>query len=75
MEWKENRMLAWARGFSIGAGALAISLSFLVMTSPLAGAIFVSTILAIGLLIMGIEIIVVGTRGRIKMMPGRTIGR
>ena len=68
-------MLAWARGFSIGAGALAISLSFLVIASPVAGAIFVSTILAIGLLIIGIEIIVVGTSGRIKMMPGSIIGR
>jgi uncharacterized membrane protein HdeD (DUF308 family) len=53
---------------------LAISLSFLVIASPDAGAIFVSTILAIGLLIIGIEIIVVGTSGRIKMMPGSIIG-
>jgi uncharacterized membrane protein HdeD (DUF308 family) len=66
---------AWARGFSIGAGALAISLSLIVMASPLAGAIFVSTILTISLLIIGIEIIVVGTSGRIKMMSGKTIGR
>jgi hypothetical protein len=29
----------WARGFSIGAGALAIALSFLVMVSPYAGAV------------------------------------
>lgn len=69
-----NQDPGWARGFSIGAGALAISLSVLVMASPLAGAIFVSTILAIGLLIIGIEIIVLGTTGRMKMMPGTTIG-
>ena len=30
----------WARGFSVGAGALAIALSFLVMASPYAGAVF-----------------------------------
>jgi uncharacterized membrane protein HdeD (DUF308 family) len=54
----------WARGFSIGAGALAIALSFLIMASPYAGAVFVSLFLGIGLLILGIEIIVVGWTGR-----------
>src|SRR5215510_11426628 len=29
----------WARGFSIGAGALAIAISFLVMASPYAGTV------------------------------------
>jgi uncharacterized membrane protein HdeD (DUF308 family) len=59
----------WARGFSIGAGALAIALSFLVM--GLAGAVFVSLILGIALLIIGIEIIVVGVTGtRIRMIKG-----
>jgi uncharacterized membrane protein HdeD (DUF308 family) len=54
----------WARGFSIGAGALAIALSFLVMASPYAGAVFVSLFLGIALLIIGIEIIAVGWTGR-----------
>ena len=54
----------WARGFSIGAGALAIAISFLVMASPLAGAAFVSVFLGIALLIIGIEIIAVGWTGR-----------
>jgi uncharacterized membrane protein HdeD (DUF308 family) len=54
----------WARGFSIGAGALAIGISFLVMASPLAGAVFVSLFLGIALLIIGIEIIAVGFTGR-----------
>src|SRR5215831_3317921 len=58
----------WARGFSIGAGALAIS--FLVMASPIAGAVFVSVFLGIALLIIGIEIIAVGATGkRMQMMP------
>jgi uncharacterized membrane protein HdeD (DUF308 family) len=62
----------WARGFSIGAGALAIALSFLVMASPFAGAIFVSIILGIALLIIGIETIVVGVTGtRMQMTPPR----
>jgi uncharacterized membrane protein HdeD (DUF308 family) len=60
----------WARGFSIGAGALAIGISFLVMASPFAGAVFVSVFLGIALLIIGIEIIVVGVTGRrMQMMP------
>ncbi|MGA9150999.1 MAG: DUF308 domain-containing protein [Candidatus Nitrosopolaris sp.] len=54
----------WASGFSIGAGALAIAISFLVMASPHAGAVFVSIFLGIALLIIGIEIIVVGWTGR-----------
>jgi uncharacterized membrane protein HdeD (DUF308 family) len=54
----------WARGFSIGAGALAIALSFLVMASPYAGAVFVSLFLGIALLIIGIEVIAVGWTGR-----------
>lgn len=61
----------WARGFSIGAGALAIALSSLVMVSPFAGAVFVSLILGIALLIIGIEIIVVGVTGtRMRMLKG-----
>ena len=60
----------WARGFSIGAGALAIILSFLVMASPYAGAVAVSFFVGIALLIIGIEITVVGMMGRrIPMMP------
>ena len=54
----------WARGFSIGAGALAIAISFLVMASPYAGVVFVSIFLGIALLIIGIEIIAVGVTGR-----------
>jgi uncharacterized membrane protein HdeD (DUF308 family) len=54
----------WTRGFSIGAGALAIALSFLVIASPYAGAVFVSVFLGIALLIIGIEIIAVGWTGR-----------
>jgi uncharacterized membrane protein HdeD (DUF308 family) len=66
----------WARGFSIGAGALAIAISFFVMASPFAGAVFVSIFLGIALLIIGIEIIVVGVTGRrMQMTPagGRKI--
>jgi uncharacterized membrane protein HdeD (DUF308 family) len=61
---------AWTRGFSIGAGALAVILSFLVMGSPYAGAVAVSVFVGIVLLIIGIEVTVVGVTGRrIPMMP------
>jgi uncharacterized membrane protein HdeD (DUF308 family) len=60
----------WARGFSIGAGALAVILSFLVMGSPYAGAVAVSFFVGLALLVVGIEITVVGISGkRIPMMP------
>jgi uncharacterized membrane protein HdeD (DUF308 family) len=62
----------WARGFSIGAGALAIALSFLIMASPYAGAVFMSLFLGIALLIIGIEIIAVGWTGkRMSMIASR----
>jgi uncharacterized membrane protein HdeD (DUF308 family) len=60
----------WARGFSIGAGALVVILSFLVMGSPYAGAVAVSFFVGLALLVVGIEITVVGISGkRIPMMP------
>jgi len=59
----------WARGFSIGAGALATVLSFLVMGAPYAGAVAVSFFVGIALLIIGIETTVVGVSGsRMPMM-------
>jgi uncharacterized membrane protein HdeD (DUF308 family) len=66
----------WARGFSIGAGALAIVLSVLIMIAPHFGAALVGVILGIALLIIGIEIIVSGISGRkMSMMPSRGMER
>ncbi|HET7149092.1 MAG TPA: DUF308 domain-containing protein [Candidatus Nitrosopolaris sp.] len=68
---KQSR--GWARGFSIGAGVIAIALFGLIMASPLYGAIFVSIlvslILGIALLILGIEIIASGISGRKMQIP------
>jgi uncharacterized membrane protein HdeD (DUF308 family) len=68
---KQSR--SWARGFSIGAGIIAIALSGLIMASPLYGTIFVSIlvslILGIALLILGIEIIASGISGRKMQIP------
>ena len=70
---KQSR--GWARGFSIGAGVIAIALSVLIMFSPVYGAILVSFLLGIALLIIGIEIIASGISGRKMQMPGRKMER
>lgn len=60
----------WVRAFNIGAGALAIVLSGFVMFSPLYGAILLSLMLGIALLIIGIQIIVSGISGRSMLSRG-----
>ena len=66
----------WTRGARIGVGALAIVLSFFVMFSPYLGAVFLSLIIGIALLILGIEIIAVGIKGsRIRAIPTGEFGR
>lgn len=65
----------WARGFSIGAGALATVLSFLVMGAPYAGAVVVSFFVGIALLIIGIETTVLGVSGRRMPMMASDIRR
>jgi uncharacterized membrane protein HdeD (DUF308 family) len=70
---KQSR--GWARGFSIGAGVIAIALSVLIMFSPVYGAVLVSFLLGIALLIIGIEIIASGISGRKMHMPGRKMER
>src|SRR5919109_1804017 len=62
----------WSRMFSIAAGVIAIALSGFIIASPIHGAIFVSFVLGIALLIIGIYDIVAGVSGRkIQMMPAR----
>jgi uncharacterized membrane protein HdeD (DUF308 family) len=65
---KESR--GWSRGFRIGVGALEIALGILVMVSPAVGVAFVAFIIAIALLIVGIQMIVAGISGRrMRMLP------
>jgi uncharacterized membrane protein HdeD (DUF308 family) len=68
---KERR--GWSRGFRIGVGALEIVLGILIMVSPGFGAAFVGLIVAIAVLIVGIEMIVAGVKGRRMRLP--TSGR
>lgn len=61
----------WSRGFRIGVGALEIALGILVMVSPGFGAAFVGYIIAIAVLIVGIQMVVAGISGRkMRMLPG-----
>jgi uncharacterized membrane protein HdeD (DUF308 family) len=59
---KESR--GWSRGFRIGVGALEIIFGILVMVSPAVGVAFVAFIIAIALLIVGIQMIAGGISGR-----------
>jgi uncharacterized membrane protein HdeD (DUF308 family) len=66
---KERR--GWSRLFRIGVGALEIVLGILVMVSPQFGATFVGYIIAIAVLIVGIQMVVAGITGRkMRMLPG-----
>lgn len=53
----------WAKAFLVGVGALSVILGTLVIVSPLFGAVFAGFIIAIGLLITGIQMIVVAAAG------------
>ncbi|CAN5613878.1 hypothetical protein BH18THE1_BH18THE1_14060 [soil metagenome] len=54
----------WAKFFLIGVGILSIIIGTVVLASPLFGVVFVGLIIAIGLLITGIQMIAVGAAGR-----------
>ena len=52
------------RGFTIGVGALEIALAIFILVSPVFGFEFVAFVIAIALLITGIQILVAGLTGR-----------
>jgi uncharacterized membrane protein HdeD (DUF308 family) len=57
------------RTFSVIAGVIAIGLSIAIMASPVLGAVFIGILLAIALIIIGIQIIfagIIGSRFAIK---------
>jgi uncharacterized membrane protein HdeD (DUF308 family) len=57
------------RVFTIGVGALEIALSILILASPAFGFGLVASIIAIALLITGIQILVAGLTGRRMSIP------
>lgn len=62
----------WKKAFLIGVGALLIILGIMVLVSPVFGAQFAGFVIAIGLLIAGIQMIAVGATGR-KITPDSSI--
>ncbi len=54
----------WKKGFLIGVGALLIIIGITVLVSPVFGAQFAGFIVAIGLLIAGIQMLVAGATGK-----------
>ena len=67
-----GRESGWKKAFLIGVGALLIILGIMVLVSPVFGAQFAGFVIAIGLLIAGIQMIAVGATGR-KMIPDSSI--
>ena len=62
----------WAKFFLIGVGILSIILGTIVLASPLFGILIAGYIIAIGLLITGIQMIAVGAAGR-SIIPDSSI--
>lgn len=66
--WRDRLRSRWSRGFRIGVGVLEIALSIAIILSPSLGAKLVGILVAIALLIVGIEIIIAGIFGRRRML-------
>src|SRR4029079_3529025 len=64
VEGISGRHSGWAKFFLIGVGILSIVIGTVVLASPIFGAVFVGLIIAIGLLITGIQMIAVGAAGK-----------
>jgi len=59
------------RAFTIGVGAIEVALSILILASPAFGFGLVAAIIAIALLITGIQILVAGLTGRRMSVPSQ----
>ncbi len=70
--WRDRLRRGWSRGFRIGVGALEIGLSIAILVSPNIGAAFVGILIAIALLIAGIQIIIAGIFGRRSLLRRAT---
>ncbi len=64
-----------SRVFLVGVGVLAVALSIAVLASPFFGAVLGGIIIAIGLLITGIQMIVAGIKGRRSEVTSNEIAR
>jgi uncharacterized membrane protein HdeD (DUF308 family) len=59
-----GRESGWRKAFLIGVGALLIIIGIMVLVSPVFGAQFAGFVVAIGLLIAGIQMLVAGATGK-----------
>ena len=62
----------WSRVFLVAVGILSIGISFMVFANPLFGIILVTFLLAVNLLIIGIESIVHGASGKRNLAASST---
>jgi uncharacterized membrane protein HdeD (DUF308 family) len=62
----------WSRVFLVAVGILSIGISFMVFANPLSGIILVTFLLAVNLLIIGIESIVHGASGKRNLESSST---
>ena len=61
------------RGFTIGVGVLAVIISVMILAAPVIGAIFAGLIIAMALLIIGIQMVAAGVAGRREsLVPSST---
>ena len=65
----------WSKAFLVGVGILAVIISIAVLVSPMFGAALAGVIIAIGLLITGIQMIASGIAGQRLRNPVSDIGR
>ena len=69
-----GRESGWKKAFLIGVGALLIIIGITTLVSPVFGAQFAGFVIAIGLLIAGIQMIAAGATGR-KIMLDSSIAK
>ena len=69
-----GRESGWKKAFLIGVGALLIIIGITTLVSPIFGAQFAGFVIAIGLLIAGIQMIAAGATGR-KIMLDSSIAK
>jgi uncharacterized membrane protein HdeD (DUF308 family) len=62
--FRDRESRGWSRGFRIGVGALEVAFGVLILVSPAVGVAFVAFVIAVALLIVGIQMIVAGIYGR-----------
>jgi uncharacterized membrane protein HdeD (DUF308 family) len=62
-----------SKAFLIGVGVLAVAISIAVLAAPTFGATLAGIIIAVGLLITGIQMVINGIRGKSSLFSGKKI--